>query len=101
MDIPLKTYRHVGGFGKWDQKVLAFAKLKPDNASVDMARKNQKLRIVTKREVHEAAVILGTSSWQALSERFTPEQLSVRLSVAGKLGGRPRKMPRMARRELL
>ena len=72
--------------------LLDIAKLKPDNGSIDMTRKNQKPRIVSKREVHEAAVILGTSSWQALSDRFTPEQLSVRLSVAGKLGGRPRKL---------
>lgn len=71
---------------------LDFAKLRLDNVALDMARKNQNPRIVTKKEVHEAAVILGTSSWQALNERFTPAQLSVRLSAAGKLGGRPRKL---------
>ena len=47
---------------------------------------------VTKKEAHEAAVTLGTSSWQKRTERFTPEQLSVQLSSAGKLGGRPRKV---------
>jgi hypothetical protein len=46
----------------------------------------------TRKEVREAAVVLGTSSWQARTERFTPEQLKVQLSIAGKLGGRPRKV---------
>ena len=54
-------------------------------------KKSPKLKF-TSKEIHEAAVVLGTSSWQARTERFTPEQLKVQLSIAGKLGGRPRKV---------
>jgi hypothetical protein len=67
---------------------LVFANQTLDNLDV---RKTRKPRITTK-EAHEAAVVLGTSSWQARTERFTPQQLSVQLSIAGKLGGRPRKV---------
>jgi hypothetical protein len=44
----------------------------------------------TKHEVREAAVILGTSSWQTLSEKLSPDELRKRQSKAGSLGGRPR-----------
>jgi hypothetical protein len=54
--------------------------------------KGPKLKF-TRKEVRDAAVVLGTSSWQARTERFTPAQLKVQLSIAGKLGGRPRKDP--------
>lgn len=45
---------------------------------------------VTKKEARVAAVILGTSSWQACLEKFSPEELRERQSKAGSLGGRPR-----------
>jgi hypothetical protein len=59
-----------------------------DNGLVKTTRKVK----FSPKEVRQAAVVLGTSSWQARSARFTPEQLSVQLSAAGKLGGRPRKV---------
>lgn len=67
--------------------MLEFAKLTLDNAVVKKSPRPK----FTSREVSKAAVVLGTSSWQARTERFTPEQLLAQLSAAGKLGGRPRK----------
>jgi hypothetical protein len=68
---------------------LTFDKQTLDNCSVKNCGTKPKY---TPKEVREAAVVLGTSSWQARTERFTPEQLKVQLSIAGKLGGRPRKV---------
>lgn len=68
--------------------ILTFVNQAFDNVLMEKACKPK----FTKREVHQAAIALGTSSWQARTERFTPEQLSVQLSAAGKLGGRPRKV---------
>jgi hypothetical protein len=60
---------------------------------VEKARKTK----FTRKEVSEAATVLGTSSWQARTERYTPEELSVQMSIVGKLGGRPRKLPEAVR----
>jgi len=67
---------------------IAFLKRAQDNSRV---KKNGKSKF-TAKEIRKAAVVLGTSSWQTRTERFTPEQLSMQLSAAGKLGGRPRKL---------
>jgi hypothetical protein len=64
---------------------LTFDKRTFDNVNMAKDRKPK----LTKREVSNAGFVLGTSSWQARVERFTPEQLREQLSRAGKLGGRP------------
>jgi hypothetical protein len=67
---------------------LTFVNQTLDNTGVKKSHKPK----YTEKQKSEAAIVLGTSSWQARTERFTPEQLSVQLSAAGKLGGRPRKV---------
>ena len=62
-----------------------------DNQTFDNRNMKKGHKPYTKKEVSQAAVVLGTSSWEALTERLTPEQLRERLSRAGKLGGAPRK----------
>jgi len=45
----------------------------------------------TESELSTAASLLGAASWQSRVEKLGLPQLREKLSVAGKLGGRPRK----------